>query len=187
MPPVVGSGALTWSLRDGAMNPIGERVLWFVLGLAVGWLSGWLVFGFARRKSPAADRPPQPAAAAPAPVPEPSGTPPEPEEAVASSRVIDVGAARAAGFNMKHADDLTVIDGIGPKIDDLFHANGVDTLAQVARLSVQDMLEILERGGPSFQFANPATWAQQAALAAENRWKELKRLQEEMIEGRIPG
>lgn len=167
------------------MNPIGERVLWFVLGLAVGWLSGWLVFGFARRKAPAPAAPVHPAT----PVPNPGAPSPEmaaePEETGAFPRAVDVSAARAAGFNMKHADDLTVIDGIGPKIDDLFHANGIDSLIQVAHLSVQDMLEILESGGPSFQFANPSTWAQQAALAAENRWKELKRLQEEMIEGRI--
>jgi len=168
------------------MNPIGERVLWFVLGLAVGWLSGWLVFAFARRKAPAAAAPVHPATPIPDPVPA-SETEPEAEETGTFPRAVDVSAARAAGFNMKHADDLTVIDGIGPKIDDLFHANGIDSLVQVARLSVQDMLEILESGGPSFQFANPATWAQQAALAAENRWKELKRLQEERIEGRTSG
>jgi predicted flap endonuclease-1-like 5' DNA nuclease len=166
------------------MNPIGERVLWFVLGLAVGWLSGWLVFGFARKKAPAAAAPVHPATPVPLPTPSPE-TAAEPEETGTFPRTVDVSAARAAGFNMKHADDLTVIDGIGPKIDDLFHANGIDSLIQVAHLSVQDMLEILESGGPSFQFANPATWAQQAALAAENRWKELKRLQEGMIEGRI--
>jgi uncharacterized protein (DUF885 family) len=37
--------------------------------------------------------------------------------------MIDVGAARAAGFNMKHADDLTIIEGIGPKSDELLRAN----------------------------------------------------------------
>lgn len=89
-------------------------------------------------------------------------------------------------FNVKHADDLTIIDGIGPKIDELFRANGVASLAQVARLGVQDMLDILERGGPSFHLANPDTWAEQALLASENRWKELKHLQEGLIGGPGP-
>lgn len=165
------------------MNPIGERLLWFVLGLGVGWLSGWLVFVFGRRKpapvaAPAVVAAPAPGNSTPTRIPELVAHSPE---AVASSRIIDVGAARAAGFNMKHADDLTVIEGIGPKIEDLFRANGVGSLVQIACLNVDDMLDILERGGPSFRLANPDTWAEQASLAAENRWKDLKRMQDEMI------
>ena len=103
------------------------------------------------------------------------------------ARVIDVGAARAAGFNLKHDDDLTIIEGIGPRIDELLHQNGVASFAQLSRLGVPEILEILERGGPHFQLANPGSWARQASLASENRWAELKRLQEELISGRAPG
>ncbi len=71
------------------------------------------------------------------------------------ARVIDVGAARAAGFNIKHDDDLTIIEGIGPRIDELLQQNGVVSFAQLARLGVPEILEILERGGPHFQLANP--------------------------------
>jgi len=103
------------------------------------------------------------------------------------SRVIDVGAARAAGFNLKHDDDLAIIEGIGPKINDLLHANGIKSFAELSRASVPELLEILERGGPHFQLANPGSWARQAALASENRWAELKRLQEELISGKPSG
>ncbi|GAA0713700.1 hypothetical protein [Dokdonella soli] len=167
------------------MNPIGDRLIWLVLGLVVGWLSGWLVFGWRRGKAPPAPRA-ELHPAMPTTVAAPAEALPEHVEAVASSRLIDVGAARAAGFNMKHADDLTIIEGIGPKIDELFRANGVASLVQVAHLGVQDMLYILERGGPSFHLANPDTWAEQARLASENRWKELKHLQEELIGGISP-
>jgi hypothetical protein len=51
-------------------------------------------------------------------------------------------------------------------------------------IDVPAILDILERGGPHFQLANPGSWARQAALASENRWAELKRLQEELISGR---
>ncbi len=165
------------------MNPIGERLLWFVLGLGVGWLSGWLVFGFARRKPAAVAAPPVTAAPASSTIAttRTSEIAADSPDVVASSRIIDVGAARAAGFNMKHADDLTVIEGIGPKIEELFRASGVSSLVQIACLGVDDMLDILERGGPSFRLANPDTWAQQASLAAENRWKDLKRMQDDMI------
>jgi predicted flap endonuclease-1-like 5' DNA nuclease len=161
---------------------------WFVLGFLLGWLANWLLARLSRRNPPPSVR-----TASEVPAEEAAAVTDAQHEALVSAaaapppRVIDVGAARAAGFNLKHDDDLTIIEGIGPKIDDLFHANGVVSFAQLARLSVPEMLEILGRGGPHFQLANPGTWAEQAALASENRWAELKRLQEVLISGRANG
>ncbi len=166
------------------MNPIEERVVWFVLGVVFGAIASWLAFGSRRAKgrgTTARVEPPSPVAA-PAAAALSDASPPFPEP-VASSRVIDVSAARAAGFNLKHADDLTVVDGIGPKIEDQLRAHGIDSFVKIACLSVDDLLDILERGGPSFRFANPESWPQQASLAAQNRWKELKKMQSERIDG----
>ncbi len=96
---------------------------------------------------------------------------------------IDIAAAKKAGFSIKNADDLTVIEGIGPKINDLFKNAGLKTFAQVATASVPQMRKILDDGGPRFRIANPATWAQQAGLAAANKWVELKKLQDELSGG----
>ena len=178
---------------------------WFVFGVLVGWLLNWLLAKFLRRdrsappgETPDARYPVAPhdavgsrfeplppipqesshvaaAAATPAPVESPTRPPP--------SRVIDVGAARSAGFNLKHADDLTIIEGIGPKTEELFRSHGVTGFAQLAQLATADMLAILDQGGPHFKFANPVSWARQASLAAENRWAELKALQDELIGG----
>ena len=165
------------------MNLIDERIVWFVLGLVFGVLSSWLVLGLKRGKG-ASTRRAEPPGAAPVLNPaSPIEAPPEHYEAIASSRVIDVSAARAAGFNLKHADDLAIVEGIGPKIEDLLRANGIDSFVKVACISVDDLLDILERGGPSFRFANPERWPQQASLAAQNRWKELKQMQNERIDG----
>ena len=163
------------------MSQIACCFWWLVLGFLLGWLANWLLSKMLRKDVPDRPRVDEAAAAQEAArnhdaLVEAAAAPP--------ARVIDVGAARAAGFNIKHDDDLTIIEGIGPKIDDLFHANGVVSFAQLARLSVAEMLEILERGGPHFQLANPGSWARQAALASENRWAELKRLQEDLIAGR---
>ena len=174
---------------DNSMNLIEERVAWFVLGLVFGALSSWLLFGLQRRKGTGARHAESPCAApvlAAAPLIQAEALP-EQHAAVASSRLIDVGAARAAGFNLKHADDLTILEGIGPKIEDLLRANGIDSFVKVACLGVDDLLAILERGGPSFSLTNPESWAPQALLASENRWAELKQLQREMIGGVMPG
>ncbi len=96
---------------------------------------------------------------------------------------IDIAAAKNAGFIIKNADDLTVIEGIGPKINDLFKNAGLKTFAQVAAASVPQMRKILDDGGPRFRIANPGTWAQQAGLASANKWTELKKLQDELSAG----
>jgi len=163
------------------MSQIACCFWWLVLGFLLGWLANWLLSKMLRKDFPDRPRIDEATAAREAALNhdalvEAAAAPP--------ARVIDVGAARAAGFNLKHDDDLTIIEGIGPKIDDLFHANGVVSFAQLARLSVPEMLDILERGGPHFQLANPGSWARQAVLASENRWAELKRLQEDLIAGR---
>lgn len=170
------------------MDPISERLLWFVLGfLSGGLIIGGLVARRRRDRGPGLAPPVEPASTAttqPSPVPVPE---PVPEfdypHVPGPARLIDVGAARAAGFNLKHAEDLTIIEGIGPKIEELLRAHGIEGFDQLARLGEQDLLDILDRGGPSFRFTHPGHWPPQAALAADNRWKDLKRLQEEMVEG----
>ena len=95
----------------------------------------------------------------------------------------DLAAAKAAGFSIKQADDLTVIEGIGPKINELFKDNGIKTFADLAKQTVPQMRAVLDKGGARYRIANPATWAQQADLAAKNQWADLKKLQDELSGG----
>jgi len=166
------------------MSAIACCFWWLVLGFLLGWLANWLLSRWMRRTPPAVQKVAEEAAREAATAHHDALVS---AAAAPPARVIDVGAARAAGFNLKHDDDLTIIEGIGPRIDELLHANGVVSFAQLARLSVPEMLDILERGGPHFQLANPGSWARQAALASENRWAELKRLQDELITGGSSG
>ena len=167
------------------MDPIGENGLWFLLGLVLGAVASWLVFGWKRRPAATVASRAEPLGAV---LERPNALasemqPPEHQEAIASSRVIDVGAARAAGFNLKHADDLSILEGIGPKIEELLRANGIDSFVKVACANVDDLFDVLERGGPNFHLANPESWPQQATLATQNRWKELKQMQNELNGG----
>ena len=164
---------------------------WFVLGVLLGWLLNWLLSRGLRTHAPvqniaATETAHAPSIASPTPMPPARAVDAPPVAAAPPKRAIDVAAARAAGFSLKHAEDLTIIEGIGPKIDELFRTHGVTSFAQVARLSMSDMLKILEQGGSHFKLANPGTWAQQALLASENRWSELKRLQDDLIGGIEP-
>ncbi len=97
--------------------------------------------------------------------------------------VINLAAAKKAGFALKNANDLTVVEGIGPKINELFSNAGVKTFAQLSKQSIPQMRKVLDDGGSRFRIANPGTWGQQAALAAENKWDELKKLQDNLSGG----
>ena len=75
------------------------------------------------------------------------------------------------------------MEGIGPKINELFNKSGVTTFAQLAAQTLPQMRKVLDDGGSRFRIANPSTWAQQAALAAANKWTELKKLQDGLSGG----
>lgn len=173
------------------MDPMVERLLVFVAGLVAGWFLHALVTrGHGRTTAPRHDEtlaraftPPQPSTPAAPETPPPA--PLSPAEVAAHVRVIDVAAARTAGFNLRHMADLTVIDGIGPRTSDLLRANGIDDFAALARAGADELRAMLDQGGPSFRLANPDDWPAQAQLAVENRWSELKALQRVRI-GSLP-
>jgi endonuclease III len=91
-------------------------------------------------------------------------------------------AARVVAVEMT-ADDLTKIEGIGPKIAALMKASGVATFAVMAETSVERLQEILQ--GADFRvLADPTTWPDQARLAAKGDWEALQKLQDELDGGR---
>jgi predicted flap endonuclease-1-like 5' DNA nuclease/uncharacterized membrane-anchored protein YhcB (DUF1043 family) len=81
-------------------------------------------------------------------------------------------------------DDLKVVEGIGPKIDELLVADGITSWHQLSNTSVERIQSILDAGGPSFRIANPSTWSRQAGLLANARWAEFKTLTDELTAGR---
>jgi predicted flap endonuclease-1-like 5' DNA nuclease len=167
------------------MNPIGERIACFVAGLVVGALGIWLLPHFVSRTrrtaAPVIDPLLESVTAPPGNAAASQHASMDEQDVIPSSRVIDVRAAREAGFNLKHADDLTVIEGIGPRIEDLLRANGIDSFAKIATLGVDDLRDILDGAGASFRFAEPSGWPQEAALASRNCWAELKRRHDERL------
>lgn len=81
-------------------------------------------------------------------------------------------------------DDLTRIEGIGPKIQQLLNDAGIQTWAQLATAPVDRLKNILHLAGERFQIHDPSSWPDQAKLAAEGRWDELDELQDILQGGR---
>lgn len=156
--------------------------LWFLLGALLGWLAHWLLNKMLNTTQHVTHTPAAPVRVAEVPVAKPAPVVAPVVEAPKLA-TIDLAAAKAAGLTLRNANDLTVIEGIGPKINELFNNAGLKTFAQVAVATVPQMRTILDNGGSRFRIANPSTWAQQAALAADNKWAALKKLQDELSGG----
>jgi len=90
-------------------------------------------------------------------------------------------APKAATPKKAKADDLKKIEGIGPKIAETLVAAGIVTFADMAKAKPANISEIIAgvRGNHI-----PDTWPQQAKLAADGKWDELKELQDKLDGGK---
>ena len=93
-------------------------------------------------------------------------------------------AKAAAPKKAVKADDLSKVEGIGPKIAELFNEAGINSFAELAATSVDQLQELLTAAGPHFASHNPGTWPKQAELAAAGKWDELKAWQDELDGGK---
>jgi predicted flap endonuclease-1-like 5' DNA nuclease len=81
-------------------------------------------------------------------------------------------------------DDLKIVEGIGPKIEELLHADGIKTWLALGESPIERLQKILDDAGPRFTMHNPATWPRQSMLAHQGDWDGLKKLQDELTAGR---
>jgi predicted flap endonuclease-1-like 5' DNA nuclease len=97
----------------------------------------------------------------------------------------DAKAAIAALGKRIKQDDLKVIEGIGPKIQGLFHNFDIKTWQALSTTSVSKCQEVLDSGGERYKIHDPASWPMQAKMCYEGKWKELFRWQEEHKHGKL--
>ncbi|WP_452229013.1 MULTISPECIES: 50S ribosomal protein L21 [unclassified Lacinutrix] len=89
-------------------------------------------------------------------------------------------AAKATG----KADDLKKIEGAGPKAAEALVAAGIDTFAKVAKTDAAKLSEILTEASSRLAHLVTDTWPAQAQLAADGKWDELKKWQDELDGGK---
>ena len=100
------------------------------------------------------------AEAAQAPVETPVVAPPV---AAAAPEVVTVAAPGTA----QGADDLTQVNGIGPKAAALLNEAGVTTFAQLAAMSTDQLRGVLSKAGPRYRIIDPTPWPTEARRLME--------------------
>lgn len=75
-------------------------------------------------------------------------------------------------------DDLTAVEGIGPKISGLLKDAGINTWRELSTTQVSKLQEVLDAAGKRYKLADPSTWPKQADMAADGRWDDLQEYQD---------
>ena len=104
-------------------------------------------------------------------------------EAESPAEVEDAPTAEesAADEIAPEADDLTKIEGIGPVIAKTLADNGITTFAALADAKDEATQEMIKEVKGNHQ---AGTWNEQAALARDGKWDELKELQDKLDGGK---
>lgn len=82
------------------------------------------------------------------------------------------------------SDNLRLIEGIGPKIEQLLNSDGIYTFKQLAEADSERIKAILIAEGPTYAVHDPSTWSEQSRLAFEGKWEQLDALQESLKGGK---
>lgn len=108
------------------------------------------------------------------------------EETAVAETTSEAEEAPKAKAEKKSAsgDDLKIIEGIGPKIEEILIAAGIDSFTTLAQKSADEVREILVAQGSRYKMFDPTTWAEQATLAAEGKWDELQVLKDSLHGGK---
>ena len=80
-------------------------------------------------------------------------------------------------------DDLTKIEGIGPKAAEALVAAKLSSFADLAKANAESIKTILTEASPRLAHLDPTSWAKQAKMAADGKWDELKAWQDSVKGG----
>lgn len=151
--------------------------IFIILAVILMVLLAWWVIHSANQTEPEAGKPPQAdAPALPAAEAVEVHAYPPTISPTAGTRSIELAPEPAP-------DDLTIIEGIGPKINSILKAAGVVTFKQLAAMEHSKIKEIITRGG--IRLADTSTWPEQARIASTGDMAGLKTYQGRLIAGRL--
>jgi predicted flap endonuclease-1-like 5' DNA nuclease/predicted nucleic acid-binding Zn-ribbon protein len=71
-------------------------------------------------------------------------------------------------------EDLKVVEGIGPKIELLLKESGIKGLKDLSIVPVEDLKEILAKGGTRYRLNDPTSWPEQARLLVSGELDKFK-------------
>lgn len=108
---------------------------------------------------------------------------PEVKEEPSAKKELKERTEGVIGKEEDKEDDLKLIEGIGPKVSQILKEHGIKTFKALSEKDPEDIKKLLESKGIR-GIVDPTTWPEQAKLASEGKWDELKELQSKLKGGR---
>jgi len=93
-------------------------------------------------------------------------------------------AAAPKAKKAEKGDDLTKVEGIGPKAAEALTNAGIGSYAALANAKPDAIKEILTAASSRMAHLDPASWPKQAKMAADGKWDELKEWQDNVKGGK---
>lgn len=82
-------------------------------------------------------------------------------------------------------DDLSFLDGIGPKVSAVLRFAGITSFSRLASTDMDRIREVLKAENPNLlRLTDPSTWPEQARMAADGDWEALSALQNDLKSAR---
>ncbi|MBL0027071.1 MAG: hypothetical protein IPO98_19750 [Saprospiraceae bacterium] len=81
-------------------------------------------------------------------------------------------------------DKLQIIEGIGPKMEEVLKENGISSFGALSTTTPKALREILNKYGDKYRIIDPNTWPNQAGMANDRKWNDLIALQKTLDTGR---
>lgn len=95
---------------------------------------------------------------------------------------VEVRVEAAKPSKKKDTDDLTIIEGIGPKVVKVLKKAGIASFSDLAHAKAAEIQSALDAAG--LQMMNPEGWIDQAKLAAKGDWEALEKMKGKLKGGR---
>ncbi len=103
---------------------------------------------------------------------------PKKAEAKVVAAPIKKAPAKKKPVKKVEKESLRKVEGIGPKIEQLLHDNGILNFKQLSKAKATKLKKILSDAGSRYKMHDPTTWPEQAAMAAKGEWGKLKSYQD---------
>ncbi len=101
-----------------------------------------------------------------------------------TSEKTEMAGIAADKFAALKEDNLQVVEGIGPKMNEFLNKNGIKTWSDLASSDVKDIQALLDKEGNKYRIIDPQTWPTQAALARDGKWDKLIEMQKKLSGGK---
>ena len=104
-------------------------------------------------------------------------------EATKEAVKADTAPKKADKAKAEKGDDLTKIEGVGPKAAEALTNAGHETFSKLAKSDAEKIKEILTNASSRMAHLDPTSWPKQAKMAADGKWGELKEWQDSVKAG----